>query len=174
MRRLRNGLFAILLPLLSVLGGCADSTSSQSSGGATKCATLAACGQLAHKAGISIPITEQNANGFRFSVGYFYPGTTNNSSWSLRLQFKDLSANSTVEEDISPFGGFTCVPIVGVESAVTTPMGRSVCYLSAGDKSEARYGVGGLLYKLYILTPVSAVDLANVQTILEGAVDQLR
>jgi len=173
MRPLRSGSIAILSLLLIMLSGCAVGTSSHSSLSVTQCTTRTECEQIAHKAGIRTPIAELQGNQFRFLIGFFYPKSKANPVWAFRLQFTYSPTGDTVEEDVAPFTNFTCVNIPGIESALTTVMGRSFCYLPAGSKSEARYGMNGLLYKLYLLPPTSSPNVSSIQSLLQSAVDSL-
>lgn len=173
MTQLRNGLIVGFVLLLGTLSSCSGGSVLHTSISATKCTTLSSCERSAHSAGVDTPIVTLQGKAFRFSDGFFYP-RTKTDPWGYRLQYTYLPASATIEEDVTPFGTFTCEPIAGIESSITTPMGRTFCFLPDGANSEARYGLNGLLYKLYPLPPTSTASIANIRSLLENAVDSLQ
>jgi hypothetical protein len=87
--------------------------------------------------------------------------------------FDEKAGGTSIEEDAGPFPGFQCVP-TAVESAFTTPMGRSACFLQSGAGPEVRYGSDGVLYRIYPLPPLPKVGNSDMERLLGGVVDSLQ
>ena len=171
---IRHRSFFVLFVALSViLTACSGSSTPGSSSSPIKCNSRSACENVLGRAG-GPSIAQLQAPDFRLLVGYFYPRSTANSTWASRLQFEHLPSGATLEEDVSPFGHFRCNVTAGIQVLVTTPGGRTACYLASGASSELRYGQGNLLYKFYLLPPLHMVGNISVQSLLEAAVDSLR
>jgi len=139
-----------------------------------QCGTFAACEQSAHAANVTSHVLQPRNGSYHFLTGFFYPGNPSNPQWAFRFQFSDLPMKATIEEDVDKLGGGFACPHTADESEVSTSTGRTVCYISFGSDSEARYYEDGVLYKVYLLPPMPHIQQSAVQSLLSAFIDRLQ